>query len=568
MISQEQQANVAIYVRVSTTHQIDKDSLPMQRNDLITYAKLMLNTDKYTIFEDAGYSGKNTIRPQFQNMMKRMRENEFTHLLVWKIDRISRNLLDFATMYSELKNLGVVFVSKNEQFDTSTAMGEAMLKIILVFAELERNMTSERVTATMIARANSGLWNGGKIPFGYTYNVNTKEFDLDPKEAPVVKLIHNLYEENHSLLSVARELNGKGYRTRNGNEWSPVSLHIILHNLFYCGDYRYNVLKEGNRQKVKSKSEWVTIENHHKPIVDREQKKRIIAFLDSNAKLRKEQGLPNKARYTHIFSGIAHCEHCGKMYVSSISTANSNGWRYSKYLCPTKRKSKTACVGKSTSDLIIGEFVFNYVLNMLNSQKSKELIASPSQLQKYLLKGDAFCYIKDIEPDGLNDFYASIKTNNDKTMIYGKNSKIIPSKDDVEITKLQSNKKKIVRALDRLQKLYLYDDESMSEADFIIEKHKLVEEMDNIDEKIKILTTDDWQQSISDETLIKKASEFIITQRLSTRKYINYKKLAMSVDAEILRSFVNSIIDSIGVYNGKVQNIIFKNGLSHHFIFK
>lgn len=121
-------ARVAIYVRVSTLHQIDRDSLPMQKQDLLAYAKLMLNTDDCVIFEDAGYSGKNTDRPKFQEMMSQMRAGAFTHLLVWKIDRISRNLLDFATMYNELKALGVTFVSKNEQFDTSTAMGEAMLK--------------------------------------------------------------------------------------------------------------------------------------------------------------------------------------------------------------------------------------------------------------------------------------------------------------------------------------------------------------------------------------------------------------------------------------------------------
>ena len=161
---------VAIYVRVSTLHQIDKDSLPMQKQDLLAYAKLMLGTEDRVIFEDAGYSGKNTDRPKFQEMMSQIRAGGFTHLLVWKIDRISRNLLDFATMYNELKDLGVIFVSKNEQFDTSTAMGEAMLKIILVFAELERNMTSERVTATMISRANNGQWNGGRIPYGYDYD--------------------------------------------------------------------------------------------------------------------------------------------------------------------------------------------------------------------------------------------------------------------------------------------------------------------------------------------------------------------------------------------------------------
>ncbi len=158
----------ALYVRVSTHFQVDKDSLPLQKEDLINYSKYVLNINNYEIFEDAGYSAKNTDRPKYQEMMSRIRTGEFSHLIVWKIDRISRNLIDFATMYEELKSLGVVFVSKNEQFDTSSAMGEAMLKIILVFAELERKMTSERVTAVMLSRANDGKWNGGRVPFATT----------------------------------------------------------------------------------------------------------------------------------------------------------------------------------------------------------------------------------------------------------------------------------------------------------------------------------------------------------------------------------------------------------------
>ena len=124
------ETKVAIYIRVSTIHQVDKDSIPMQKKDLIAYCQLILGTDNYEIFEDAGYSGKNTDRPAFQNMMGRIRKGEFTHVLVWKIDRVSRNLLDFAEMYEELRSLRVTFVSKNEQFDTSTAIGEAMLKIM------------------------------------------------------------------------------------------------------------------------------------------------------------------------------------------------------------------------------------------------------------------------------------------------------------------------------------------------------------------------------------------------------------------------------------------------------
>ena len=117
---------VAIYIRVSTNHQIDKDSLPLQREELINYCKYVLGIEDFEIFEDAGFSAKNTDRPGYQKMMKMIRAGLFTHILVWKLDRISRNLLDFAYMYEELKKLNVAFISKNEQFDTSTAMGDAM----------------------------------------------------------------------------------------------------------------------------------------------------------------------------------------------------------------------------------------------------------------------------------------------------------------------------------------------------------------------------------------------------------------------------------------------------------
>lgn len=101
---------VAIYIRVSTRYQVDKDSLQVQRRELIAYSEMVLGVSDYVIFEDAGYSAKNTDRPDYLRMMDRLRTGEFTHLLVWKIDRISRNLLDFASMYQELKTLGLSLI--------------------------------------------------------------------------------------------------------------------------------------------------------------------------------------------------------------------------------------------------------------------------------------------------------------------------------------------------------------------------------------------------------------------------------------------------------------------------
>lgn len=564
-------ARVAIYVRVSTLHQIDKDSLPMQKKDLIAYASLILGTDDYVIFEDAGYSGKNTDRPKFQEMMSMIRAGGFSHLLVWKIDRISRNLLDFATMYTELKDLGVIFVSKNEQFDTSTAMGEAMLKIILVFAELERNMTSERVTATMISRANNGLWNGGRIPYGYNYNLETGEFSFNEPEKAVVKMMHDLYEERRSLVNVARILNDKQLFSRTGNQWSATTVHIILRNMFYCGDYQYNRLKEGNRQKRKDESEWVTVHDHHKAIVSREQKERIIAILDFQADQHKIHQRKRMTKHVHVFGGLIYCKACQKLMSSTPGNITRDGWHYSKYSCPTRRKSPTACSCPTTSDPIIGEFVFNYILNMLNAQHNFSSISSPEQLQERLLLGDTFMHIESIDRDGLNDLYSVLSSGKVSGEIYGKGVKI--KKDEKkqiqsELSKLRKEKQRIERALERLTNLYLYSEDVMSEKEYVIEKSKLVESLESINEQIGMMNPESWNQSVSDEIFVQRASEFIIAQNLSGRSYINYKRLAMSVDAEVLKTFIQGIIDNISVMDGRIQSIVFKNGLSHSFTFR
>lgn len=557
------QNRVAIYIRVSTTHQIDKDSIPMQRNDLVSYARLMLNTDDYAIFEDAGYSGKNTDRPNFQKMMSQIRSGAFTHLLVWKIDRISRNLLDFSSMYKELKELGIVFVSKNEQFDTSTAMGEAMLKIILVFAELERNMTSERVTATMISRASNGQWNGGRVPFGYDYDYDTKTFSVNEQESVIVKLIHDKYEEMQSLVQEARYLNEHDFRTREGNEWSPVTLLIILRNIFYCGDYQYNTLKEGNRQKVKDESEWVIVESHHDAIISREQKQRIIGLLESNKRLSRRN---KSTKYNHVFAGLLFCSGCGKAMGGSPATPRK-GWSYSKYSCYSTRKNALLNC-KSTSDAILGEFVFNYILNILNAKKASSSFNSYLDLEKMLLSGISFSNISGIKKEGLTELYNMMQETDKNTDIFGKPKKSSGSKNISELSKLRTEKKKTEIALDRLTNLFLFSDKALSEKEYLIQKEKLIGTLDDINEKIGIINSNEWHQTISDTEFIKRASEFVLAKKLADRKYISYKSLALSVDAAVLKAFLARIIDSITVGSGRVEKIVFKNGIVQEFIYK
>ena len=562
----EKRVRVAIYVRVSTVYQIDKDSLPMMKQDLTSYCKYILNTDDYVIFEDAGYSGKNTARPAYQKMMSQIREGLFTHLLVWKIDRISRNLLDFANMYQELKDLGVTFVSKNEQFDTSTAIGEAMLKIILIFAELERNMTSERVTATMINRASNGVWNGGRVPYGYDYDKENQIFSINPEENVIYNFLLDTYEKTGSMVITARTLNDSGYRTRNNNLWSPVGVCIILHNPWYKGVYRYNYYKIPGRKAVKDQDEWVVVENHHPASIDPERFEHIQKLIASNARNRNAPGRKTTRKNTHVFSNLLWCAECGAAFVASPGKIRASGYRPSKYGCPNVRKTEK-CHAKYVSDGTLGEFLLNYILNILNVQKNFASIQSIEDLQKQLLHGSTFENVDHINEDGLLSLYTMLEKFPGKESVLTRPVTVKP-KVDPEIKRLVADQKKQQRALERLDHLYLYSDNPISEREYVIRKQQILDCLQEINETLGMTSQEHWTRIVSDNEFIRQASSFILTQKLSDRQYIYYDTLAESIQPEILKNFFLSLLDSVILKDGLPQTIVFRNGLCHTFTYK
>lgn len=568
----ETKQKAALYIRVSTSYQIDKDSLPLQRQDLINYANYALGIQDYEIFEDAGYSAKNTDRPAYQNMMTRIRAGEFSHLMVWKIDRISRNLLDFASMYAEIKKLGVIFVSKNEQFDTSSAMGEAMLKIILVFAELGRNMTSERVSAVMLSRANNGLWNGGKIPFGYDLNKEDKTFTINESEAETVRFIYNHYEKYHSLLALTKKLNEQIILTREGNAWSPVTVNIIMRNPFYTGALRYNYLNESNRSTIKPEKEWVFIEDHHPAIISTEQYDKCNAQLMQNSK-NKIRGIQTRVnKNVHIFAGLLRCSYCDSGMIASSDRARPDGYRPSMYVCSRKRQYSD-CPNKYISDVKLGPFIFNYIANMLHAQKCFTKSTPIKRLEKILLRGESFGEVKMIDPGGLQELYHSLRSGIPGTVEYttlnqpSKNTS--PQQEEKEKEHLIAEKRKKERALSRLKNLYLYDEDSMSEKDYLIEKKQLTDLLDQINDKLGVVDKKDSSNySLSDEELLSRANLFVISQKLTDNHFIDYQKFIKQVDAQMVKEFINSTIENIYIKSGKVTAICFKNSLEHKFIYK
>lgn len=547
---------VAIYIRVSTSMQADKDSLPMQRKDLISYSELILGIPDYEIFEDAGYTGKNTDRPAYQDMLERIRGHEFSHLLVWKIDRISRNLIDFSEMYTELKRLRVVFVSKYEQFDTSTAMGEAMLKIILVFAELERNMTAERVTATMISRASQGLWNGGRIPYGYDYDFDTSEFSIIDEEAAVCRFLAEDYLRYKSLSHAAMNANNKGFLTRSGIEWSASTVWIILQSPFYAGIYRYNHYHGTKERTVNDRKEWVMVENHHPAIFTKEEHERMLAIMEENRTTQNTENQHNFRKYVHVFSQICYCGKCGSRMFAMPSRVHSDGYRTSLYICRIKKRTR-ACDNPSVIDIVIGDFVVNYIVNIIKAKKNIRNIDINS-LQSVLLEGKAFKDVLSINETGLNELYKLLRKYKGGSDLFEKPK----SSRNPNITALLKEKEKQQRALKRLQDVFLYADKAMPEKDYIIQRQEIIDKLNEIDSKLKD------NPELSDDDFISKASHLLINKRLQNSEYIDYKELASSTSPDVLQQYIRSIVDHIQITDKQVTGITFKNGITHRFTYK
>lgn len=567
-IPQIEQKRAAIYVRVSTQYQVDRASLPVQRSELVNYAKYALDIPDFVIFEDAGYSAKNTDRPDYQQMMARIRTGEFSHLLVWKIDRISRNLLDFAAMYSELKQLGVVFVSKNEQFDTSSAMGEAMLKIILVFAELERNMTAERVSAVFLSRANDGIWNGGKVPFGYAYDKQTKTFSILEDEAKTVRLIYALYESSKSLVTVSKALNERGIKTRNGSEWSPTTVHTMLSNPFYSGTYRYNYRNESDphHHVPKKKEDWILVKNHHPAIVSPEHQAAVELILASKS-YGKNQTYQRKN--IHAFAGLLTCGYCGSTMAATIDRARADGWRPSVYICSRRRMSND-CQNKYVSDVTLGPFVLNFFANLIKVSNSFGKSTSIETLEKKLLRGDALSIVDHIERPGLEELYNHLRSGFDEKPFDSLAVNAAEASSDVqERDLLLADKRRLERALKRLNAIYLYGDEEIPGKDFILDRKSITDSLQQIDDRLKELDAAAvFDVSLSDDEFMEKASQFILTQQLLDKRSVNYEKFIRKIDPRIVKDFLNETVSNFCIKDGLTTSVLFKNGIELRFCYK
>ena len=228
-----------MYDALYTRQSVEKtDSISIESQ--LEYCRYETRGAPYKEYIDRGYSGKNTNRPAFEELLEDIKQGRISRVIVYKLDRISRSIMDFANMMDVFQKYNVEFISSTERFDTSTPIGRAMLNICIVFAQLERETIQKRVTDAYYSRCKRGFYMGGRIPYGFTKShividgVNTSMYVPVPEEAEQLRLMYSLYANPlNSLGDIVSYFNEHGIQQLRGGIWSTARISEILRNPVY-----------------------------------------------------------------------------------------------------------------------------------------------------------------------------------------------------------------------------------------------------------------------------------------------------------------------------------------------
>src|ERR1700731_1013491 len=254
----------AIYTRVSTEHGLDQEfnSLDAQYEAASAYIKSQTHAGWTLIrsrYDDGGYSGGSTDRPDLQMLLDDIRSRKIDVIVVYKVDRLTRSLADFAKLVELFDAHGVSFVSVTQQFNTTTSMGRLTLNVLLSFAQFEREVTSERIRDKISASKRKGIWVGGNLPLGY--EMKDGKIAVVEEEAELVRSIFKRYLELGSVNERVRDLRERNIRTRTkrvakgaprgGIPFGRGALYYLLGNHFYIGEVKYkNEILPGEQPSI------------------------------------------------------------------------------------------------------------------------------------------------------------------------------------------------------------------------------------------------------------------------------------------------------------------------------
>ena len=362
----------AIYTRKSTEEGLDQDfnSLDAQREACEAYiasqrqAGWIALPDRY---DDGGYTGANMNRPGLQKLLQHVQAGQVDSILVYKIDRLSRSLLDFARMIDLLEKHGASFVSVTQQFNSATSVGRLTLNLLLSFAAFERELIGERIRDKMAAAKRKGKYTGGTPPLGYDVDREAKRLVVNLNEAKLVRHIFKRFLSLGSVTKLARELNENGYTTkswvtakgkmREGRLWNKSHLYRLLNNPILIG-------------RVSHKGD--TFSGEHEAIIEKALWEKVQKRLADNT-----QSCPDETRSKtpSLLKGLIRCGHCGMSMGATFARKNGKTYRY--YLCLHARKTGyDSCPVRSVAAGEVESAVLTRLREMIGSPETIAMIGS------------------------------------------------------------------------------------------------------------------------------------------------------------------------------------------------
>ena len=397
-----------------------------------------------TVYEDEGFSAKNTDRPQFQKMLADIKRKGYDYVVCYRLDRISRSVSDFSALIEDLNNRSISFICIKEEFDTSKPMGKAMMYIASVFAQLERETIAERVRDNMLMLARTGRWLGGPPPTGYVSEKvqeiimdgklkNSCQLKENPEEIRTIDIIFEKFLELRSIHGVGKLLVQQGIKSRTGRIYSLIGIKDILQNPVYCAadkdalEYftahnadvcftekdcgqKYGIIAYNKRDYKKKQAprlsidKWIIAVGKHKGRISGQKWVAVQNILKDNIQDGKK---PAKMQNDYsLLSGMIFCKECGsRMFAKARSGKTGNPELYD-YICNNKlRGGKDLCRAKNVPGAEADDTVCEYLMKY--ADVNSDIFIKLEELKKELSE--------QTDENPLSTIESLIKKYNDET---------------------------------------------------------------------------------------------------------------------------------------------------------
>jgi DNA invertase Pin-like site-specific DNA recombinase len=353
----------AVYTRKSTEEGLEQafNSLDAQREAGEAYIASqraegwVCLPDRY---DDGGYTGGNMDRPALKQLLADIEAGKIDTVVVYKVDRLSRSLLDFSQLVGLFDRHKVSFVSVTQQFNTTTSMGRLTLNILLSFAQFEREIIGERIRDKVAAAKRKGKHTGGPPVLGYDIDTQNRKLVVNPAEADLVRRIFRLFAQLGSGMKVAQALNADGFRTkawttrsgkvRPGQPWDKIAVNRVLNNVKYVGQVSHK---------------GTMYDGEHEAIIDRKTWDRAQEILATNHNARAAH---SRRKTPALLGGLIRCGTCGK--AMGVTFTRRRGKEYRYYLCgKAAKQGYDQCPVKSVAAGEVEKAVFEQLRGVFRS---------------------------------------------------------------------------------------------------------------------------------------------------------------------------------------------------------